>query len=422
MKKRFDLAVIGGGAAGLACAVSAAESGCKSIAVIDRMNRIGKKLPVTGNGRCNLSSRNISEDFYHGSFNVKPVLEEYPDLRPFFEGLGMYTFCDSAGRIYPLSNTASSVLDALRLGAEKSGRVGIFTEARCTSIAESKNGFIIKAGEHEIHCGAAVLACGGCAAAVHGSDGSGFSLAEGLGISVSKPYPALCSLLADGTKTLEGVRSKCGASLFVDGQLEKRERGEVQFTKSGLSGICIFNLSAALPDGEKNAVVSLDLLPDHTLHDVYEMLLSVRRNRSGNLPEEMFSGIFNRKIALFLLKKAGISPSVRTDAPDYTDLKRLAALTKDLKFKITGRADFSGAQVTAGGIVGSEIDESLMSRKIKGLFFAGEIIDVWGDCGGYNLHFAFASGIKAGKAAAKLLSEKEKSHDKNQRNHHADKL
>ena len=381
MKKRFDLAVIGGGAAGLACAVSAAESGCKSIAVIDRMNRIGKKLPVTGNGRCNLSSRNISEDFYHGSFNVKPVLEEYPDLRPFFEGLGMYTFCDSAGRIYPLSNTASSVLDALRLGAEKSGRVGIFTEARCTSIAESKNGFIIKAGEHEIHCGAAVLACGGCAAAVHGSDGSGFSLAEGLGISVSKPYPALCSLLADGTKTLEGVRSKCGASLFVDGQLEKRERGEVQFTKSGLSGICIFNLSAALPDGEKNAVVSLDLL-----------------------------------------KKAGISPLVRTNAPDYTDLKRLAALTKDLKFKITGRADFSGAQVTAGGIVGSEIDESLMSRKIKGLFFAGEIIDVWGDCGGYNLHFAFASGIKAGKAAAKLLSEKEKSHDKNQRNHHAGKL
>ena len=149
MKKRFDLTIIGGGAAGLACAVSAAEKGCKSIAVIDRMNRIGKKLLVTGNGRCNLSSRNISEEFYHGSFNVKSVLEEYPDLRLFFEKLGLYTSSDSMGRIYPLSNTAASVLDALRFGAEKSGKVRFFTEAQCTSVSENKNGFTVKAGEYE---------------------------------------------------------------------------------------------------------------------------------------------------------------------------------------------------------------------------------------------------------------------------------
>ena len=258
MKKRFDLTIIGGGAAGLACAVSAAEKGCKSIAVIDRMNRIGKKLLVTGNGRCNLSSRNISEEFYHGSFNVKSVLEEYPDLRLFFEKLGLYTSSDSMGRIYPLSNTAASVLDALRFGAEKSGKVRFFTEAQCTSVSENKNGFT---------------------ATVHGSDGSGFALAENLGISVAKPYPALCSLFADNTKSLDGVRSKCAASLFLNGLLEKTELGEVQFTKNGLSGICIFNLSAALPDNERNAAVSLDLLPDYTLHEVYEMLLNVQLYR-----------------------------------------------------------------------------------------------------------------------------------------------
>lgn len=413
MKKRFDLAIIGGGAAGLACAVSAAENGCKSIAVIDRMKRIGKKLLVTGNGRCNLSSRNISEDFYHGSFNVKSVLEEYPDLRLFFEKLGLYTSSDSMGRIYPLSNTAASVLDALRFGAEKSGRVCFFTETQCTSVSENKNGFTVKAGEYEIFCGTVVLACGGCAAAVHGSDGSGFALAENLGISVAKPYPALCSLFADNTKSLDGVRSKCAASLFLNGLLEKTELGEVQFTKNGLSGICIFNLSAAFPDNERNAAVSLDLLPDYTLHDVYEMLLNVQRYRKRDLLEEMLNGIFNGKIALYLLKKANIPVSVHCAKMDYTDLKRLASIAKNLEFKITGRADFSKAQVTAGGIIDAEIDKRLMSKKHKGLFFAGEIIDIWGDCGGYNLHFAFASGLKAGKSAAELLSEKEKTYDQN---------
>lgn len=326
VKKRYDLVIIGGGAAGLACAVSATECGCKNVAVIDRMSKVGKKILVTGNGRCNLSNRNISEDFYHGSFNVKPILEEYPDIRLFFEKMGLYTACDTAGRIYPLSNTAASVSDALRFAAEKSGNVQMLTETPCTSIAQNKNGFIIKAGEYEISCKAAVLACGGCAAAVHGSDGSGFSLAKGLGISVASPYPALCALFTDDTKSLDGVRSKCAASLFKNGQLEKKELGEVQFTKSGLSGICIFNLSAAFSNAEKNVKVSLDLLPDYTANDVYEMLLNVRSCRKRDLAEEMLNGIFNRRLALYLLKKANISTSACSEKLDYGDLKRLTKI------------------------------------------------------------------------------------------------
>lgn len=409
MKKRCDLIIVGGGAAGLACACAAAESFDGSIIVLDRKPKLGKKLLVTGNGRCNLSSRNMSEEYYHGSFDVKPLLEEYPDIRPFFEKLGMYTVCDSAGRIYPLSNTAASVLDALRFGIEKRGNIQILTDSHCTVFKKDKDGFFIKAGENEIRGKAAVLACGGCAAPVHGSDGSGFELAKGLGISIAKPYPALCPLLTDDTKPLEGVRSKCAASLFRSGLLEKMELGEVQFTKNGLSGICIFNLSAAFGEGEKNVKISLDLLPDYTPNDVYKMLRNVCEVRKGALAEELFNGIFNRKISLYILKKANIPISASSARLDFDAIKRLAAISKNLEFEVRGRGDFSSAQITAGGVLGSEIDGSLMSRKIEGLFFAGEIIDVWGDCGGYNLHFAFASGIKAGRSAAKLLSEKGKS-------------
>ena len=406
MKKRTDILIIGGGASGLACAVSAATLSNRSVMLLDRMPKVGKKLLVTGNGRCNLSNRNLSEEFYHGSFDVKPILEEFSDIRLFFEKLGLYTICDGAGRIYPLSNTASSVLEALRFAVEGKENVHILTETACTALSQSKDGFLIKAGENEITARSMVLACGGCAAPVQGSDGSGFALAKGLGIDVAEPYPALCALLADGTKPLDGVRSRCAASLLDQSGLVKKELGEVQFTKNGLSGICIFNLSAAFKDSDGNVTVSLDLLPDFTFNEVHDMLYSAVRSRKRDLSEELLSGIFNRKLALYLLKRSDIPTSSFSSKIGWSELKRLTSVSKNLDFKIRGRADFSAAQVTAGGVCGSEIDSNLMSKKIKGLFFAGEIIDVWGDCGGYNLHFAFASGIKAGREAARYIEGK----------------
>lgn len=405
MKKRCDLAIIGGGASGLACAVTAAQSLDGAVILLDRMPRVGKKILATGNGRCNLSSRNLSEEFYHGSFDIKPLLEEYPDIRLFFEKLGLYTYCDESGRIYPLSNTASSVNEALRFAAEEKG-VRILTDADCTEISKNADEFSVKAGEFEIRAKSAVFACGGCAASVHGSNGSGFTLAEGLGLTINQPYPALCALYTDNTKSLDGIRSKCGASLFKDDQLVKSEYGEVQFTKKGLSGICIFNLSAAFKNTDKNISVCLDLLPDYTANEAYSMLWSASRCRSRNSPDEVFSGIFNKKTAAYLLKRINIPVTAVAKKLDYSDIHKLTAAAKNLEFKVKGRADFDSAQVTAGGICGSEIDERLMSKKIAGLFFAGEIIDVWGDCGGYNLHFAFASGIKAGKEAVKFIKSR----------------
>lgn len=405
MKKRTDILIIGGGASGLACAVSAAQASDCSVIILDRMSKVGKKLLVTGNGRCNLSNRHISDEFYHGSFDVKPILEEFSDLRPFFESLGMYTVSDSAGRIYPLSNSASSVSDALRFAAEGNGNIQILTEKPCAGLSRYKDGFRAKAGEDEITAKSVILACGGCAAPVQGSDGSGFALAKGLGIGVREPYPALCALLTDGTKSLDGVRSRCAAALFDRSGLVKKELGEVQFTKNGLSGICIFNLSAALKDGGENAAVSLDLLPDYSRNEVRDMLYRAVKSRKRDSSEELLSGIFNRRIALYLLRRADACDLSLSSKTALSDIRRLTEVSKNLDFKIRGRADFSAAQVTAGGVCGSEIDGSLMSRKIKGLFFAGEIIDVWGDCGGYNLHFAFSSGIKAGREAARYIEE-----------------
>lgn len=407
MKRRFDVVIIGGGAAGLSCAVSASDSGCKSIAVIDRMSRTGKKLTVTGNGKCNLSNRNISEEFYHGSFNIKPILDEFHDIRGFFEKAGLFTYSDAMGRIYPLSNTASSVADTLRLSAEQKG-VQILTDTCCTEVKKIEKGFLIKSEENEIVSKTVVLACGGCAAAVHGSDGSGFSIAKRLGIEISPPFPALCPLYCDGTKSLDGVRSKCGVSLYKGGELIKKEMGEVQFTKKGLSGICIFNLSAAFGNNDRDISVCIDFLPDYTFNSAYhDILLKAYKLRKGFSSEEIFSGIFNKKIAVYLIKRADLQITNSYPDWDYSDLKKITALAKNLEFNIIGRADFNSAQVSAGGIKGGEIDSGLMSKKIDGLFFAGEIIDTWGDCGGYNLHIAFASGIKAGKSAALFVKERE---------------
>lgn len=416
MKKRCDIAIIGGGAAGLACGASLSRASDCSVILLDRMPKLGKKLLVTGNGRCNLSNRLISDEYYHGSFDVKPILEEYPDLRQFFEKMGLYTACDLTGRIYPLSNTAASVAETLILFAQRRGGVQLLTDTPCTSISKHDEGFFLKSGDLDVFAKAVVLTSGGCASPVHGSDGSGFALAKSLGIDVTPVYPALCSLLAEGTKPLEGVRSRCAASLFREGALIKRELGEVQFTKNALSGICIFNLSAVYENRKER--VSLDLLPDYTPNDTYRMLYEAARIRRGASIEELFGGIFNYKIAQYLIKKASISASNSKGKAslDFDQIKRLAFLAKNLEFEIKGRADFSAAQVTAGGIPNYEIDGNLMSRKVKGLFFAGEIIDLWGDCGGYNLHFAFASGIKAGKEAAKYLQAVErKSNDKNKR-------
>ena len=396
-----DILIIGAGAAGLACALSALDGGKKpNITLIDRMPKAGKKILVTGNGRCNLSNTNISEKCYHGSVNVRSLLSDIPDIRPFFSALGLFTRADGEGRIYPLSGAASSVNDALRFGI-MGKNIELITECECQKISYSGDIFTVKTGLGEIRSKTLVLACGGSSAAVQGSNGSGFSLAKSMGLALNEPYPALCALTAEEVKGLEGVRAPCRADLRFKGKTVKTEFGEVQFTKSGLSGICIFNLSACFKSGDY--AVNLDLAPTFSHKELKQMLASAVTTRGHLEAGDCFGGIFNRPLCLYLLKRIGIPASKPVKKLTGSDIDILAETSKRLCFKITGRSGFASSQVTAGGVKGAEIDGSFMSKKVKGLFLCGEILDVWGDCGGYNLHFAFASGITAGKEAAKLI-------------------
>ena len=398
MEKSCDILIIGAGASGLACAVSAAENGAGRICLLERLSRSGKKLLITGNGRCNLSHENITLDSYHGTFDPTALISEIPDIRPFFRQSGLFTVTDEAGRIYPLSNTATSVLDALRFAVEKVG-AEILTDAPCEKIIPTEKGFTVKTPTLTVTTKAVVLAGGGCASPVHGSDGSCLSLAKSLGHEITPLRPALCPLPAENTKPLDGVRCKCTATLTQNGKTIRTEQGEVQFTKAALSGICIFNLSAVCQRGQ----VTLDLLPDLTAGQAAKMLTSAVNSRQGLSSADAFTGIFNYKVAVYLLKRAKISPDLPANKLTNQQITAIAQAAKSLQFAVTPPDDFTSAQVTAGGVKGDEVAENLMSRKINGLFFAGEILDVHGDCGGYNLHFAFASGIRAGRSCAEYL-------------------
>ena len=403
MKQTSDILIIGGGAAGLSCAVSASDSLKNlNITIIDRMPKIGKKLLATGNGKCNLSNENMSEKFYHGTVDVSSLLSEFPDIRPFMEKLGLFTYTDGAGRIYPLSNAAASVNDALRFAVGERN-VKVFTECDCARIKKVGELFLVSTSCGEMTAKSVVLACGGASAKVHGSNGSGFTLAQSMGLEVSRPYPALCPLTADDTKSLEGIRAACRADLVQNGKIIASERGEVQFLKNGLSGICIFNLSACFEQG--NCSVKLDLAPQYSASELKKMLFSAARTRKDSETGDCFTGIFARKTALYLLKRSGISLSKKSSKLTEREIETFVKTAKELEFKITGRGDFASSQVTAGGVRGNEIHKNFMSRKHKGLFLCGEILDVWGDCGGYNLHFAFSSGIKAGKSAAAFVNK-----------------
>ena len=385
-----DICVIGGGASGMAAAIAAAESGA-SVVIAEGNARVGKKLLTTGSGRCNLTHFSPSAEAYRGDPDfIADVLGELgaTGVFTFFKRLGLLLHSDGEGRVYPYSNSANTVLDALRRELE---RLGVETVCgfRVKSVTGCDGGFTVRSAEDKtVKAKKVVFAAGGMAAPSTGSDGGGFKLLEALGIKRTELRPALTGLKCGGASRFKGVRAKARVTLLRGGEEISSASGEVQFADTGLSGICVFDVSRCARKGDE---VNVDLLPDYTPELAGGLLAELDGGR-GLPPAELLCGIFNRRLAEFAAANA-----------DGADFAALARSAKSLRFAVEGVMPFANAQVTAGGVPASEVGRDLQSLRAPGVYIAGELLDVDGVCGGYNLHWAWCSGIRAGREAASAL-------------------
>lgn len=402
MKK--DIIIIGGGASGMMCAIKAKEKNPeKSVVILEKQSRIGRKLLSTGNGRCNLSNSDANNtEHYHGSFknNLKTVFKECLFLKT-LEQFPIALDLDSEGRYYPFSNHAGTVLDILRFRLEELG-VEIYCDTLVKSIIKKDELFFISTDDKEFSCKKLVIATGSPASPKLGADKSGLDLLRKLGHKITPLHPALCPLEVAESKimpSIKGVRQKGIASLYDGNELIKTESGEIQFTENALSGICIFNLSSFAKD-LKNPIVSLNLNYDKDNYGQLLYVLKLNKERFKKREISRFLDVFYvNKLGIAIIKSAGIkniNRPVSTLSKD--EIENICDTIYDWRFKVKLSSDFNKAQVCSGGVSGDEINPKTMESKVvENLYICGEAVDINGDCGGFNLNFAFSSGIIAGE-------------------------
>lgn len=393
------IAVIGGGAAGLMAAIFAARKG-KEVVIFERGERVGRKILATGNGRCNLTNQNMDASHFHGGAAfAEKIISRFSkeETLAFFDGIGIVAKELENGRIYPRSLQAASVLDSLRYEAARFG-VKESCGQMITQIKKQKDGFLLS-GREPIKAEKVIVTVGGAAAPKLGTDGEGYRLLTGLGHTKTKLFPALVQVKCDSryTKQLNGIKVDAVASLYEGKNLLAQEAGEVLFTNYGLSGPPIFSLSRLA--NEKGRAICLDLMPEFDEGTLLE-LLKRRAGLLADAPAEfLFGGVVNKQVGRVLLKDAGVLAKT-INAMTQADLAALARRAKALRFPVSGTTGFQNAQVTAGGIKTDEFDENLQSKLCSGVYAAGEVLDVDGDCGGYNLQWAWSSGAVAGGCCA----------------------
>ena len=399
MTYKFDALIIGGGASGLMCAAEAKRQNPKlNIAIIEKNDRVGKKLLATGNGRCNLTNLRVSADKYTGSYKTGNLFERYDAefLLRKFKALGLLTYSDSEGRVYPVSRQASSVLDVLRFACERNG-VEAFCGEQIRSLKRENGGFRIKTAENEFLTKKLVIACGSKAAPKLGGSASGADYLRNLGLAVEPFQPALCPIQvkSEVLKSLKGLRAAGKVTLTRNGNAVKSECGEVQFSDGALSGICVFNLSLYAKGGD---VISVDLLPDYSEKELYNILIKNKELFANQNADNLFTGILQKRLAQAVMKQSGVKDFSRLCA-DLTEneLKQTAKTVKGMTFGVTQLSGFEQAQCARGGVKGYEIGDKFESKRVRNLFVCGEAIDICGECGGYNLHFAFVSGMIVGE-------------------------
>ncbi len=401
------MGIVGGGASGMMAAIFAARAGA-DVTIYERNERVGKKILATGNGKCNFSNEDMGREAYNGSGTdmVEAAFAQFgvASTKAFFEQIGM-RIKDRNGYLYPASEQAATVLDVLR---HEAGRLGVRVHTGCQiiNVEKREQEIILKtADERESKFDAVILSCGGRAAPKTGSDGAGLLLAARLGHRIVETVPALTALRCEGDfwKSVAGVRCDAKVTLFADRKLRRAERGEVQMTDYGISGIPVFQLSRdaayALKE-QKEVTAEIDFLPDFEDAEA-DLFWKKRWDRQGwQTMEQFLTGIVNKKIGLLLLKTAGIG--VTAEAARVSEEKRqeLKKFYRRFTVRVKKVNSYEQAQVCAGGVDCAELTGQMESKKAPGIYFAGEIVDIDGRCGGYNLQWAWTSGAIAGTAAA----------------------
>lgn len=411
---RGDILIIGGGPAGMAAAISAKRSNSKiDVVLIEKNEIMGRKLRATGNGRCNITNVNA---------------EGYSEVISFLSSIGIVTKSNENGFLYPASESAADVSELLELRLKQLG-VKVYTGVTAleVSYASDKTEFLTTVSMREtsdhggsadylkctVYSSALVIAAGGKSAPVYGSTGEGYRWLRGLGHTVTRLVPSLAPIECDGAdlSKLSGTRVRAEAKLFKNGEEIHREDGEIQFTKFGLSGICIFNLSKMMRfepgDTFSSFEIVLDLCREIDLGDV----LKCAAERTGSIRNEsfvseklvdVFKTVFKEGVALEIIRQAGFKAdedSLVLSSEEARD--KLVASASALKFQPTGQKGWKEAQCTSGGVVESEVDQSSFeSNLVKNLYIVGEVLDYDGFCGGYNLNHAFLSGKRSGAAVA----------------------
>ena len=398
------IGIIGAGASGMAAALTAAESDVQ-VLLFERQARVGRKLAATGNGRCNLTNLNAGQDSYHGeepSF-ASAALRRYSvaDTLKWFENMGLYAVAEESGRVYPYSDQANSVVDVLRFALNRPN-ITLLSGVEVSKVRKIDTGFRVESAEESWDCDRLIIACGGLAGTKLGGSMSGYKLLRTFGHKVTRLRPTLVQLKSSfsGCASLKGVRANCHAEIRHGDVLHSRSRGELQFTEYGLSGPVIFEISRDVCQKPGKWVCKMDFLPDLEESKLEEMVLS-RRNTELTC-EDLLTGILHNRLGRVLVQSAGIAGYVPVRQLEEEEIKAVCRVAKAFEVELTEPMGMDSAQVTAGGILTSEFDPQTMeSRLVPGLYACGEVLDIDGDCGGYNLQWAWSSGRLAGTSAAR---------------------
>ena len=401
------IAIIGGGASGMAAALAAAENENARVYLLERQARVGRKLQATGNGRCNLSNLHAGNRGYHGQnpefVNHAISVFSPEDTLKWFASLGLFTVTEDSGKVYPYSDQANSVVDVLRLSLIKPN-ITLLTGYEVTKIQKLERGFQITDGKENIICDKLIVACGGLAGSKLGGTMSGYKLLAKLGHRSTKLRPSLVQIKSSWPElpSLKGVRANCYVQILYNGECYAQSTGELQLTEHGISGPVVFEISRDVCAASGKWTAKLDFLPNVSAETLEAEL---QRRRATNLPmEELLTGILHNRLGRVLTKAAGIKGKQYANQISNAELNEVIIAAKGLEIDLTEPLGMDSAQVTAGGVQTDGFDpDTMQSKLVPGLYACGEVLDIDGDCGGYNLQWAWSSGRLAGLHAAKEI-------------------